>query len=86
MHQLVELLLVLDLQLLLNVHIARVSGNAHAHPVVFLLDHVVDPLDAHEETEHGPVALHRILVEDDLKWPLSLQQSQVQTLSTHDKE
>ena len=72
MDQFVELMLVLDSELLLHIHLTGVFRHAHAHPVVFLLDHIVDSLDAHEESEHCSVGFHRVLVEDDLKRPVTL--------------
>ena len=71
-HQFVELMLVLDSELFLNIHLASVLWHAHSHPVVFLLNHVVDSFDAHEESEHGSVGLHRVFVKDDLEGPVTL--------------
>lgn len=74
-HQFVELMLVLDSELFLHIHLASVLWHAHSHPIVFLLNHVVDSLDTHEESEHGSVGLHCVFVEDDLKRPVTLWQN-----------
>lgn len=51
----VEFYFVLDNNLFLQIKVVNISWNLHAHPIILLLNHVVDTLDSHEESEHGIV-------------------------------
>ena len=71
MRQLVELNHILRHKLLLKVQIRDVFWRSHSHPVILLLDHVIDPFDSHEEPEHSIVVDKRLFIKNDLKWPIS---------------
>ena len=51
----VEFDFILDSNLFLQIKVVDISWYSHAHPIVLLLNHVVDTFDSHEESEHGIV-------------------------------
>ena len=74
-HHLFELNLIPDDPELFLIQVTGISRHSHIDPVVLLLNHVVDPFDAHQEPEDCVVALKRVLVKDDLEWPIALKQT-----------
>ena len=81
--QLVELYLIPDDAHFFLIKVAPVPRHSHIDPVVLLLDHVVDALDAHQEPEDGVVALQRVPVKQDLKWPVTLNKTEQAQKYTH---
>ena len=68
--QLVKLDHILSDQLLLKVQVGNVPRWSHPNPIVLLLNHVIDSLDPHQESENCVVVDQTLLVEYDLKWPI----------------
>ena len=64
--QLVELNHILGDQLLLEVQVGNVPGRSHPNPIILLLNHVIDSLDPHQESENRVVVDQTLLVEYDL--------------------
>ena len=71
-HYFVEFRFVFHYQLFLDIHTGGVPWHPHSDPVVFLLNHVVDSFNAHEEAEYGAIIGHSLFIKDDFQRPIAL--------------